>query len=154
MEKIPESPLEDMLEEPLINNEINTTIVNANANAIANANANAQHYVVIDYNTNVYCTNKLMFKLKDIYKCESTILFENNLHTLFHNKINCPKQNTTINIFLTYYYDYNNKKKELTRGFLYKNNTEYEIYYYKIFTSFKIFNKVYDKIAICKIKLN
>lgn len=147
MEKIPESPFEDMLEEPL-NDEQQTQIQSQNQ---AQDNNN-DHYVVIDYNTNIYRTNQLTFKLKDIYKCESTILFENNLHTLFHNKINCPIKKTTIDIFLTYNYDSN--KKELLRGFLYKNNTEYEIYYYKILTSFKIFNKVYDKIAICKIKLN
>ena len=140
MEKIPESPLEDMLEEPPILDQYQTQ------------NTNNDHYIVFDYNTNIEYTNKLTFKLKDIYKCESTILFENNLHTLFHNKINCPIKKTTIDIFLTYNYDSN--KKELLRGFLYKNNTEYEIYYYKILTSFKIFNKVYDKIAICKIKLN
>lgn len=149
MEKIPESPFEDMLEEPL-NDEQQTQIQSQNQ---AQDNNN-DHYVVIDYNTNIYRTNQLTFKLKDIYKCESTILFENNSYTLFHNKINCPIKKTTIDIFLTYNYDYNNNKKELLRGFLYKNNTEYEIYYYKILTSFKIFNKVYDKIAICKIKLN
>ena len=146
MEKIPESPFEDMLEEPL-NDEQQTQIQSQNQ---AQDNNN-DHYVVIDYNTNIYRTNQLTFKLKDIYKCESTILFENNLHTLFHNKINCPIKKTNIDIFLTYYYNYN--KKELLRGFLYKNNSEYEIYYYKIFTSFKILNKVYDKIAICKLKL-
>ena len=141
MEKIPESPLEDMDEEP--DTALDTTVLETNTDS---------HYIVIDYNTNIYRTNQLTFKLKDIYKCESTILFENNLHTLFHNKINCPIKKTTIDIFLTYNYDSN--KKELLRGFLYKNNTEYEIYYYKIITSFKILNKVYDKIAICKLKLN
>ena len=139
MEKIPESPLEDMLEEPPILDQYQTQ------------NTNNDHYIVFDYNTNIEYTNKLTFKLKDIYKCESTILFEDNFYTLFHNKINCPIKKTNIDIFLTYNYDFN--KKELLRGFLYKNNIEYEIYYYKIFTSFKILNKVYDKIAICKLKL-
>ena len=136
MEKIPESPLEDMLEEPPILDQYQTQ------------NTNNDHYIVFDYNTNIEYTNKLTFKLKDIYKCESTILFEDNFYTLFHNKINCPIKKTNIDIFLTYI-----NKKELLRGFLYKNNNEYEIYYYKIFTSFKILNKVYDKIAICKLKL-
>ena len=138
MEKIPESPLEDMLEEPPILDQ----------DQDQDQNTNNDHYIVFDYNTNIEYRNKLTFKLKDIYKCESTILFEDNFYTLFHNKINCPIKKTNIDIFLTYI-----NKKELLRGFLYKNNNEYEIYYYKIFTSFKILNKVYDKIAICKLKL-
>ena len=143
MEKIPESPLEDMDEEP--DTALDTTVLETNTDS---------HYIVFDYNTNIEHINKLTFKLKDIYICESTILFDNSLYTLYHNKINCPIKKTKIDIFLTYNYDLNYNKKKLLRGFLYKNNIEYEIYYYKIITSFKILNKVYDKIAICKLKLN
>jgi hypothetical protein len=79
MEKIPESPLEDMDEEPLNNPEPDIAPLETNTDS---------HYIVFDYNTNIEHINKLTFKLKDIYKCESTILFDNSLYTLYHNKIN------------------------------------------------------------------
>ena len=103
-----------------------------------------EHLILFDFDND--------FKKKNIYKCTSNIIFENDSHIIIHKNIN--KDDNTINIFITYLKSSEWNMNLFLRGFLYKDNKEYEIRGMTVFSSLQIEDYCYDTISLCKIQNN
>jgi len=105
---------------------------------------NKKHWIIFDYDNNL--------KKKDVYKCESKIIFNNSSNMIIHKYIN--KDNIKIDIYVTYLKSSEWNMNLFVRGFLYKDQKEYEISSMTMFSSLQIEDMGYDKIALCKIPNN
>jgi hypothetical protein len=84
------------------------------------------------------------YKPENIYNCKSKITFENDSYLIINVQIFLD-DGTINNLFLTYI------NEDFLRGYLYKNNQEYEVLFYGRYSELTIDNNVYNNIATCKL---
>ena len=82
-----------------------------------------------------------------VYVCDSTLLFMSDNYVIVHKKIILSESEDPINMFITY-------STGFVRGYIYKDNQEYEILNYLLYNSLQIGNFGYDCIGICSINQN
>jgi hypothetical protein len=103
-----------------------------------------EHWIIFDFD------NEL--KKKNIYKCNSNVIFKNNGHVIIHKNI--KNNGTKIDIFITYFRSTEWNMDLFVRGFLYKDSKEYEINSMIMFKSLQIEDCGYDRISLCKVPIN
>lgn len=94
----------------------------------------------------VFNKSNLNFLSKNVYKCKSKILFQNSNYIIVRKYI--EEENNKIDIFITLSIE-NDGYEKFIRGFLYKNNKEYLIKNYALYSSLQITDWAYDNIGIC-----
>ena len=105
---------------------------------------NLKHWIIFDFD------NEL--KKKNIYKCNSNTIFKDSSHVIIHKNI--KKDNIKIDIYITYLKSPEWNMDLLVRGFLYKDDKEYEIECMTMFSSLQVEDRGYDRISLCKIPSN
>lgn len=93
------------------------------------------HYIVL-YSINADINEQ------NIFLCESEKIHDNDNFYIVKKTI----KNININIFITY-----SKIFGFVRGYVYKDNKEYEILDYTILSSIQLGNFAYDNVGLCKI---
>jgi hypothetical protein len=78
-------------------------------------------------------------------QCISKIMYDDNEHCIINKKIN----NENIDLYITYKRESESNDWNFVRGFLYKNNEEFQIISFNIYNSMQVGINCYDKIAIC-----
>jgi hypothetical protein len=94
-----------------------------------------------------------VFFCKDGYEtapmsCTSEIAYDDNEHCIIHKKITSIKSKN-IDIYVTYKNKDGKGNWEFLRGFLYKNNNEYIISSFVLFSSLQRGAFCFDRAAIC-----
>ena len=82
-----------------------------------------------------------------VYNCDSTLLFMSDNYVIVHKKIILSETEDPINMFITY-------SDFFVRGYIYKDNQEYEILNYLLYNSLQIESSSYNCIGICSIAKN
>jgi hypothetical protein len=94
----------------------------------------------------VFSKSNLYLITKNVYRYKSKILFQNSNYIIIQKYI--EEENNKIDIFITISIE-NDGYEKFIRGFLYKNNKEYLIKNYALYTSLQIAEWAYDNIGIC-----
>lgn len=101
----------------------------------------------------VFKINNKDLQSKNVHLVESELIFNNNEHYIVHKKLD------NLNIFITYKnieenIDEDNKKiySKFIRGYIYKDNLEYNIKLFDLYSSVQIGEWAYDNIGICKLE--
>ena len=97
---------------------------------------------------NQYVVFDICGSIKDtVYNCVSTLLFMSDNYCVVHKKIVVSESEDPINMFITY-------SDSFVRGYIYKDEQEYEIYSYLLYNSSYIGGICYDCVGICSITQN
>ena len=106
----------------------------------------------------VFEINNKDLQSKNVHLVESELIFNNNKYYIVHKKLD------NFNIFITYKNiedtaedkDNNEDKKKnyskFIRGYIYKDNREYNIKSFYLYSSLQIGEWAYDNIGICSIE--
>jgi hypothetical protein len=81
------------------------------------------------------------------FLCESELVYDNNKYCIIHKNNNCS--HLSIDLYITYKNKDGNGNWEFVRGFLYKNNKEYVITSFVVFSSLQRGLFCYDNVGIC-----
>jgi hypothetical protein len=100
-------------------------------------------YVVFEYNGK--------YIGEAVFSCDSGLVCKNQNYKLIHKKIN-TLNGTQFDIHLTFTLNEDDSNDFiLLRGYIYKNNKEYNVESYQMYASKQIGDYCYDKIGVCKI---